>query len=59
MSDTRCGCDKIDGVKCDVTNCRYHGPNDCCQADGIRVESHNAMRKAETFCGTFESKTAM
>ena len=50
---------KNPGVGCDVTSCRFHGTDNCCHADQIQVESHNAIRKAETFCGTFEAKASM
>lgn len=53
------GSDRLHGVGCDVTSCKFHGTDNCCHADQIQVESHNAIRKAETFCGTFEAKTSM
>ncbi len=52
MSDMKNG-DMIYGVTCDVVSCKYHGHDDRCFADKISVESPNALRKAETFCGTF------
>lgn len=51
--------DKLPGVGCDVINCRYHGADNHCHADSIVVESHAAIRKAETFCGTFQAKSIM
>ena len=51
--------DKLQGVGCDVINCKYHGTDDCCHADCINVESHSAIRMAETFCGTFEPRQSM
>ena len=45
--------DKLTGVGCDVVNCKYHGTDNYCHASSIMVESQNAMKKAETFCGTF------
>jgi hypothetical protein len=50
--------DKLFGVACDVVNCRFHGTDNYCHADEIVVESENALRKAETFCGTFTPKGA-
>ena len=49
---------KVRGVGCDVVSCRFHGPEDTCHAGSINVESHSAVRKAETFCGTFEVTSA-
>ncbi len=40
-------------VRCGVKNCRYHANDNCCQAERITVRSENAVRMAETFCGTF------
>ena len=51
--------EKLSGVGCDVQNCTYHGKDGCCHAQSITVESKNALRKAETFCGTFEPKSIM
>ncbi len=48
--------DKLNGVACDVVNCKFHGTDNYCHADQIVVESSNAVRKAETFCGTFAPK---
>lgn len=45
--------DMIYGVTCDVVNCKFHGHDNRCVADRINVESQNAIKKAETFCGTF------
>ncbi len=48
---------KLPGVGCDVVSCKYHSNDNCCCASSIQVESHNAVRKGETFCGTFSPKT--
>lgn len=56
MSNNKNETSKLYGVGCDVINCKYHGQDDFCHADCINVESHNAVRKTETFCGTFEAK---
>ncbi len=50
---------RLSGVGCDVVNCVYHGKDGHCHADSINVESHSAIRKAETFCGTFEARSSM
>ena len=49
----------IRGVGCDVVSCRYHGKDNCCCAGCIQVGSTNAIRKGETYCGTFEPKASM
>ncbi len=51
--------DKLGCVGCDVINCKYHGTDGHCHADAIVVENHSAIRKAETFCGTFEAKASL
>lgn len=51
--------DKLNCVGCDVVNCVYHGKDGHCHAQAINVESHSAIRKAETFCGTFEARSSM
>ena len=56
MSINRRADDKLCGVSCDVVNCMYHGTDNHCHAQKITVESTNAVRKAETFCGTFVAK---
>ena len=53
MAHMKSGADTLYGVGCDVVNCKYHGHANQCFADSITVESQNAVRKAETFCGTF------
>lgn len=60
MNDNKGYTHHLNGVGCDVTSCRYNGCHcgsgcTCC-ADHIQVRSENAMRKAETFCSTFEAK---
>ena len=59
MSDVTRTNDKLCGVGCDVVNCKYHSTDNCCHADCIAVQSPSAMRKAETFCGTFTPKSSM
>lgn len=60
MNDTKIYGSRLSGVDCDVTNCKYHGSHcgagcACC-ASHINVQNPSAMRKAETFCSTFEPK---
>ena len=43
----------IQGVSCQVENCRHHKPGDHCAAQRIDVKNESALTKAETFCGTF------
>ncbi len=57
MAD-KCG-DMLYGVNCDVANCKYHGHDNRCCADNIMVESPSALKKAETFCGTFAPRASM
>lgn len=52
MTDTK-NSDVLYGVGCDVLSCKFHGHDNRCFADSISVESANAQRKQETFCGTF------
>lgn len=47
---------KLYGVGCDVVNCRYNTQGRNCTAEAIAVESRNASKKVETFCGTFSPK---
>ena len=60
MSDTKIHSDRLRGVGCDVTNCKYNGchcgAGETCCAGHISVKNESAMRKAETFCSTFEPK---
>jgi hypothetical protein len=45
--------DVLYGVGCDVVSCKFHGHDNRCFASSINVESPNAQKKNETFCGTF------
>lgn len=60
MSDTKIYGGQLQGVGCDVTGCKFngvhHGTGCTCCASHINVRNENAMRKAETFCSTFEPK---
>ena len=51
--DNICGNSKLPGVACGAINCKYHSADNCCVASGITVENRSAIKKAETFCGTF------
>ena len=57
MTDGKKCNNKLCGVGCDVVNCKYHGADNYCHAESINVESSSAVRKAETFCGTFIAKS--
>ncbi len=50
---------KLSCVGCDVTGCAYHGKDGYCHAQSINVENRSALRKAETFCGTFEPRAGV
>ncbi|SHH51262.1 protein of unknown function [Sporobacter termitidis DSM 10068] len=45
--------DVLYGVGCEVVNCKFHGHDNRCFADSISVEAPSAVKKTETFCGTF------
>jgi hypothetical protein len=45
--------DVLYGVGCDVVSCKYHGHDNRCYADNIVIESPTAVKRAETYCGTF------
>ena len=49
--------DKINHIKCDVTECKYHGHQDECQAEMITVTPNcaNCVSKQDTSCATFET----
>ena len=47
------GNDILYGVQCDAKHCKYHGHDNQCYSNSISVEAPNAVKKAETFCGTF------
>lgn len=63
MSDVKIYGERLRGVGCGVTGCKYNGchqgaGNTCC-ASHIHVQNESAVRKAETFCSTFEPKSNM
>jgi hypothetical protein len=56
MDNKKNCCEKLKGVGCGVVNCKFHSSDNYCHADQIKIESQNAMKKAETFCGTFSPR---
>lgn len=48
--------DVLYGVDCDVVKCKYHGHDNRCFAESIHVGSPEALKKTETFCGTFSPR---
>ncbi len=50
-------CDsKICGIKCEVSNCKYHTEDNCCAAGSIKVGPMSAQNSCDTACDTFEKK---
>jgi len=52
-------CNCIPEIGCDVYNCKYND-NSCsaCTAEHIKVENKYALKKGETYCGTFAPRTS-
>lgn len=48
--------DALYNVKCDAGKCVYHGADNYCHADSIKVANPAASSKNETFCATYELK---
>ena len=46
----------IKGITCDVTNCAYHGKENCCHADSIAVGPSYAQSSSETVCATLSQR---
>jgi len=46
----------LNGVKCVVNTCEYHGSGDYCFASQIEVQPRNARDSEETDCATFVPK---
>lgn len=44
----------INGIVCDVTNCRYNGEDRCCTAKEIKVGPQFANTSDDTACATFK-----
>ncbi len=57
MADMKTG-DTLYGVSCDAAHCKFHGHDNRCMAENIAVESPSAIKRAETFCGTFTPRSA-
>lgn len=53
------GCDHVRGVGCSVIGCKFHSSENRCTAESIDVKNENAVKKAETFCGTFTPRSSM
>ena len=54
--DKKIGCEDrgcINGVSCQVDDCKYHTMGNQCAATHIDVKTENAASKTHTFCGTF------
>lgn len=52
-----CNCmSRVNHIKCEVSNCRYHGEQDCCHAEMIQVTPGHASTKSETSCSTFQAQ---
>lgn len=45
----------LSGVKCHVTNCKYHDTNNCCTAPEIQINTccNSCHNSCETDCDTF------
>ena len=56
MNQTKMKEKALGDVACGVKNCIYHSTDNCCHAERITVRSENAVRMAETFCGTFHPR---
>lgn len=56
MNEKNNSCTCVQNVGCNVKECKYHSPQNICNARQIHVQNENAQRKSETFCSTFESK---
>lgn len=59
MSDKNAsGCsryeDKVNHIKCEVSNCVYHASGDCCDAPCIEVTPSYASKCGDTACATFK-----
>ena len=54
--DTGCACEqKVNHIKCEVENCRFHECDDCCTAHMIKVTPSHADSEVDTACSTFEA----
>ncbi len=48
---------KSGDITCTVGTCAYHGGNNTCQANGVKIGTEYALDKTETFCSTYAHKT--
>ncbi|HIZ82907.1 MAG TPA: DUF1540 domain-containing protein [Firmicutes bacterium] len=55
-SKNGCGAKKIQGIKCEVTNCVYHAPEHGCNAGCITVGPGPCSACSDTNCSTFKAK---
>lgn len=46
---------RVNHIKCEVSNCAYHGEENCCHAGTIEVvpQEANCECKSDTACATF------
>lgn len=60
MSDKNMnGCcyqDKVNHIKCEVSNCVYHAQGNACNAPCIEVTPSHANSVGDTACSTFKAQ---
>lgn len=44
----------IDGIVCNVDNCKFHSEKCSCTAKEIHVGPHHASCQSDTVCATFQ-----
>lgn len=49
----------IEGIHCDVSNCRYHAQGHTCTAKEITVGPQYANNSTDTVCATFKPEQSM
>ena len=54
----QCGCQpsKINGIKCEVTNCAFHVPGNVCEAGEIIVGCRKPNCQTDAACTTYTAK---
>ena len=50
---------RIDGIACEVHNCRYHDGRSKCLAGSINVGPSYASSSADTVCATFKPQSSI
>ena len=55
MSDTKIYKNPVQNVGCTAEQCKYNTSKNC-TANHIEVCNESAVKKAETFCSTFEAR---